>query len=160
VENLDFNKDRLDTNKRFNRMAANFPFKKIIESVARKAFKEGVGIKPVWPAHTSTIGHWKYMRRYGMAIHHAAALVIARRAIGLKEHITGEVRQKVEVVREKLCPRANSLPGEGEGMTRKVRRFFRRLDGKVSVHNGLTRFKQESFYSAWHDLKKLALPIR
>ena len=160
VENLDFGRDRLDTNKRFNRMAANFPFQRIIESVGRKAFKEGVGVKAVWPAHTSTIGYWKYVRRYGIVIHHAAALVIARRAIGLKERITGEVRQKVEAVKEKLCPRANSLPGEGKGMTRKAGRFFKRLDGKVAVHNGLTRFRQESFYSVWHDLKKFALSIR
>ncbi|WP_242868840.1 IS200/IS605 family accessory protein TnpB-related protein, partial [Desulfotomaculum copahuensis] len=57
VEKLDFGKDRLDTNKRFNRMAANFPYKKMIETVMRKAFKEGVGVKQVWPAHTSTIGY-------------------------------------------------------------------------------------------------------
>jgi len=29
-EKLDFSKNRLDTNKKFNRMAANFPFKKMI----------------------------------------------------------------------------------------------------------------------------------
>lgn len=65
LEDLDFGKDRLDANKKFNRMAANFPFKKIVEAVTRKAFKEGVGVKPVWTAHTSTTGYWKYMQRYG-----------------------------------------------------------------------------------------------
>ncbi|HHY38620.1 MAG TPA: transposase [Clostridia bacterium] len=160
VEKLDFGKDRLDTNKKFNRMAANFPFKKIIEAVMRRAFKEGVGVKPVWPAHTSTNGYWKYMRRYGVIIHHAAALVIARRAIGFKERITEELRQKVQAVREKLIKKANSLPGEGKGMTRKVKRLFKRLDRKIPVHNGLTHFKQESFYSLWHDLKQLALASR
>jgi len=160
VEKLDFGKDRLDTNKRFNRMAANFPFKKMIVAVMRKAFKEGVEVRPVWPAHTSTIGYWKYRQRYGITIHHAAALVIARRAIGFKEHITKELKQRVQAVREKLIPKANSLPGEGKGMTRKVKRLVTQLDGKIPVHNGLTRFKQESFYSAWHDLKQLALANR
>ncbi|WP_151191805.1 IS200/IS605 family accessory protein TnpB-related protein, partial [Desulfotomaculum copahuensis] len=160
VEKLDFGKDRLDTNKRFNRMAANFPFQKMIAAVMRKAFKEGVGVKQVWPAHTSTIGYWKYMRRYGIIIHHAAALVIARRAIGCKERITKELRQKIQAVREKLNQKANSLPGEGKGMTRKVKRLFKQLDGKIPVYNGLTRFQQESFYTVWHDLKKLVLLSR
>jgi len=157
VENLDFGKDRLDTNKRFNRMASNFPFKKIIEAVIRKAIKEGVGIKPIWQAHTSTIDYYKYMERYGITVHHAAALAIARRAIGFKERITKELKQKVQAIKEKLNQKASSLPGEGKGMTRRVKQLFVQLDGKVPVHNGLTRFKQESLTSAWHDLKKLAL---
>jgi len=36
VENLDFGKDRLDTNRKFNRMASNFPFKKTVEAVTRR----------------------------------------------------------------------------------------------------------------------------
>ncbi|MDI6603538.1 MAG: transposase [Thermoanaerobacteraceae bacterium] len=159
-EKLEFGKDRLDTNKKFNRMAANFPFKKMVEAVIRRAFKEGVGIKQVWPAHTSTIGYWKYMQKYGIIIHHAAALVIARRAIGFKERITNELKQKIQVFKEKLNQKANSLPGEGRGMTRKVKQLFKKLDGKILTYNGLTRFKQESFYSVWRDLKHLALSSR
>lgn len=160
LEKLDFGKDRLDTNKKFNRMAANFPFKKMIEAVMRRTFREGVGVKQVWPAHTSTIGYWKYMRRYGIIIHHAAALVIARRAVGFRERITKELKQKVQVLKEKLSQKANSLPGEGRGMTRTVKQLFNRLDRKISVHNGLTRCKQESFQSVWGDLKQLALSSR
>jgi hypothetical protein len=100
------------------------------------------------------------MQKYGIIIHHAAALVIARRAIGFKERITKELTQKVQTIREKLTLKVNSLPGEGKGMTRKVKQLFNRLDAKTPVHNGLTRFKQESFYSAWHELKQLALLSR
>lgn len=157
LENLNFSKDRLDTNKKFNRMASNFPFKKIIEAVTRKAFKEGVGIKPVWPAHTSTMGYCKYMRRYGITVHHAAALVIARRAMGFQERITKELKQKIQVIIEVLTQKVNSLPGEGKGMTRTAKQLFKHLDRKIPAHNGLTRFKQESFYSVWHGLKRLAL---
>ncbi|QSZ26496.1 IS200/IS605 family element transposase accessory protein TnpB [Aceticella autotrophica] len=160
LEKLDFGKDHLDTNKKFNRMAANFPFRKIVEAVIRRAFKEGVGVKQVWPAHTSTIGYWKYKKKYGIIIHHAAALVIARRAIGFKERFTNELKQKIQVLKEKLNQKANSLPGEGRGMTRKVKQLFKKLDGKILKFNGLTRFKQESFYSVWHDLKQLALSSR
>jgi IS605 OrfB family transposase len=160
LEELDFGKDRLDTDRKFNRMAANFPFKKMVEAVIRRAFREGVGVKQVWPAHTSTIGYWKYMERYGIIIHHAAALVIARRAIGFTERIINELKQKVQVLKEKLSQKVSSLPGEGKGMTRKVKRLFKQLDEKIPVHNGLTRFKQESFQSVWRDLKQLALSSR
>jgi len=160
VEELDFGKERPDTNRKFNRMAANFPFAKMIAAVARRAFKEDVGVKPVKPAHTSTIGYWKYMKRYGVLVHHAAAFVIARRAIGFKERITQELKQKIQAVKEKLTQKVSSLPGEGKGMTRKVKRLFDRLDEKLSVYNGLTRYKQESFYSIWHELKQLALLSR
>lgn len=160
VENLDFGKDRLDTNKNFNRMASNFPYKKVLEAIAQRALKDGVIVEPVWPAHTSTIGYYKYMERYGVTVHQAAALVVARRALGFREDITRELRQKITALKERLNRKVNSLPGEGVGMTRKVRRLFRSVEGKASVHNGLTRFRQESFYSVWHDLKKLALLTR
>ncbi|AEG13886.1 transposase, IS605 OrfB family [Desulfofundulus kuznetsovii DSM 6115] len=160
LEDLDFGKDRLDTDRKFNRIAANFPFKKIIEAVMRRAFKEGIGVEPVWPAHTSTIGYYKYMERYGVIVHHAAALVIARRAIGFRECITSELKQKIRVIKEKLNQKVDSLPGEGRGMTRKVKRLFKRLEGKIPIHNGLTRFKQESFYSVWHELMQLVLSSR
>lgn len=157
IENLNFSKERLDTNKKFNRMAANFPFEKISEAVVRRAIREGVETKQIWPAHTSTIGYWKYMERYGVTAHHAAALVIARRAMGFRERITGELKQKVSALKEKLVLKDNSLPGEGRRMIRKAKRLFKRLDKKIPAHNGLTCYKQESFYSIWRDLKELAL---
>ncbi len=156
VENLDFGKGRMDTNKRFNRMASNFPYQKILDAVARRAFKEGVGLKSVWSAHTSTIGRWKYMNKYGISVHHAAALVIARRAMGLREIITKELKKKVAVLKENLAQKVYSQPGEGKGMTRKARLRFKRLDGKIGCHNGLKPFQQTQFYSVWHDLKLAA----
>lgn len=156
VEGLDFGKSKLDMNKEFNRMAANFPYSKIIAVVMRKAFKEGVGVKPVWPAHTSTIGYWKYTERYGITTHHAAALSIARRAMGFKERITKELRQKIQTVKEKLNQKVDSLPGKGKGVTDAAKRLFKRLDGKVPVHSGLSRYQQGTFSSVWHDLKMLS----
>jgi len=40
LEDLDFGKDRLDTNKKFNRMASNFPFAKMVEAVCRRAVSD------------------------------------------------------------------------------------------------------------------------
>ncbi len=160
LEKLDFGKDRLDIGRKFNRMAANFPYRKVVEAVIRRAYKEGIGTKQVWPAHTSPIGYWKYMQKHGVTLHHAAAYAIARRAAGFKERITKELKQKITVIKEKLAKKVNTVPGEGKGMTRKVKRLFNRLDEKLVLHNGLTRYKQESFYSIWHDLKQLALLSR
>ncbi|HBT46267.1 MAG TPA: transposase, partial [Peptococcaceae bacterium] len=161
LENLDFGKDRLDTNKKFNRMASNFPFTKMVEAVCRRAVKEGVPFKLVPARHTSTIGYWKYMERYAVPVHCAAALSIGRRAMGFKERVTKEMKQLVASIKQNLARKVNpDTPGEGEGMTRGVRACLRRLDRKLLLHNGLPPWQQEAYYSVWHDLKQLALSLR
>ncbi|ACX52269.1 transposase, IS605 OrfB family [Ammonifex degensii KC4] len=159
LEDLDFGKDRLGTSKEFNRMASNFPYAKMVEAVCRRAAKEGVPFKLVPPRHTSTIGYWKYAGRYAVPVHCAAALVIGRRAMGFKERITREIKEFVLRVKEELAS-GDSLPGEGRGMTRKVRALLARLEKKLPLHNGLARRRQESFSSCWRELKMLALAFR
>jgi len=44
-----------------------------------RAFKEGIAIHRINPAFTSIIGRINYAKRYGLSIHLAAALCIARR---------------------------------------------------------------------------------
>ncbi|HHY94319.1 MAG TPA: hypothetical protein GX513_04805 [Firmicutes bacterium] len=80
--------------------------------------------------------------------------------LGFREQVTEELKEKVETEKEKLILKVDSLPGEGRGMTRKMRRRFQRLDGKMALHNSLDRFRQESFRSVWSDLKELALSSR
>ncbi|NSW82955.1 MAG: transposase [Syntrophothermus sp.] len=160
LENLDFGKDRLETDKKFNRMASNFPFAKMVEAVCRRAVKEGVPFKLVCARYTSTIGYWKYTKRYAVPVHCAAALVIGRRAMGFRERVTKELKQLVVHIKHDLTQKVSSLPREGEGMIRRVRARLRRLDGKLSLHNGLAPQQQEVYYSVWHDLKQLALSLR
>ncbi len=160
LENLDFGKDRLDTNKKFNRMASNFPFAKMVEAVCRRAAKEGVPFKLVSPRHTSTIGYWKYMKRYAVPIHCAAALAIGRRAMGFKEKVTKELKHLIAQLKQNLTQKVDSLPREGRGMTRRVGAILKHLDRKLPLHNGLTRQQQMQFYSVWHDFKELALALR
>ncbi|MDN5376368.1 MAG: hypothetical protein PWQ39_1409 [Thermacetogenium sp.] len=64
LEDLDFSKDRLDTNRKFNRMASNFPFAKMVEAVCRRAVNEGVPFKLVPSRHTSTIGRRLYLSKH------------------------------------------------------------------------------------------------
>ncbi|MGB9868054.1 MAG: IS200/IS605 family accessory protein TnpB-related protein [Bacillota bacterium] len=161
LEDLEFSKDRLDTNKKFNRMASNFPFAKMVEAVCRRAVKEGVPFKTVPVRHTSTIGYWKYVERYAVPVHCAAAMNIGRRAMGFKERVTKEFRHLLAQIKQNLTWKVNpDTPGEGEGMTRGVRACLRRLDRKLPVHNGLAPWEQEAYYSVWHDLKLLALSLR
>ncbi|AVX31627.1 transposase, IS605 OrfB family, central region [Carboxydocella thermautotrophica] len=161
LENLNFSKDRLDTNKKFNRMASNFPFAKMVGAMYRRATKEGVPFKLVSPRHTSTIGYWKYMKRYAVPVHCAAALVIGRRAMGFRERVTEELRQLVSQIKQNLTRKVNpDRPGEGKGMTRGVRACLRRLEERLSVHNGLAQSEQEAYNSVWSDLKLLALSVR
>jgi len=161
LEDLDFGKDRLDTDRQFNRMAGNFPFARMVEAVCRRAGKEGVPSKLVPARHTSTIGSWKYRERHGVPVHCAAALVTGRRAMGFRERVTGELTQVIVRITQDLTCKVN--PGtlrEGGGMTREVRACLRRLERKLPVHNGLARWQQEAYSSVWHDLKKLALALR
>lgn len=161
LEDLDFGKDRLDTSKKFNRMASNFPYAKMVEAVCRRAAKEGVSFKRVPPRHTSAIGHWKYMRRYAVPVHCAAALVIGRRAMGYRERVTKELRQRVARIKQNLAQKVSpDKPREGEGMTRRAGSILGRLDGKLPVHNGLAPWQQMQFYSVWHDFRELALALR
>ncbi len=160
LENLDFGKDRLDTNREFNRMAANFPFAKMVEAICRRAAKEGVSFRLVPARHTSTIGYWKYMKRYAVPVHCAAALVTGRRAMGFRERVTKELRQLVARIKQHLAQKViPDMPREGEGMTRRVG-AMRRLERKMAVHNGPTLGQQEAFYSVWHDFRELALALR
>ncbi|AVX21829.1 hypothetical protein CFE_2688 [Carboxydocella thermautotrophica] len=102
-------------NKKFNRMASNFPFAKMVGSMYRRAVKEGVPFKLVSPRHTSTIGYWKYMKRYAVPVHCAAALVTGRRALGLRERVTIELRQLVSQIKQNLTRKVNpDRPGEGK----------------------------------------------
>jgi len=61
------------------RMLSSFHYSTFIQYLDRKGFCEGISIHTVNPAFTSVIGRLKFSKRYGLTIHHSAALVKARR---------------------------------------------------------------------------------
>jgi IS605 OrfB family transposase len=161
LEDLEFGKGRLDTNKKFNRMASNFPYAEVMEAVCRRAAKEKVGFRLVPPRHTSTIGYWKYMNRFAVPVHCAAALVVGRRAMDFRERVTRERKRLVAQIKENLAQKVRpDKPREGKGMIRGVRALLERLERKMRVHNGLAPWQQIRFYSVWRDFKLLALSLR
>ena len=58
-----------------------------------KSLKYGIAVTFVNPAYTSQAGKVKYMGRYGMSIHEAASLTIARRGMGFSERLPDRFRK-------------------------------------------------------------------
>ena len=86
VEDLRFVDDR-EVNAKFHRMAHQFIYRGLLQATLRRALRQGVPIQRVHPAYTSAIGGLKYAHQYRLVIHNAAAMVLARRAMGLKERV-------------------------------------------------------------------------
>jgi IS605 OrfB family transposase len=80
--------------KKFRRMKSNFTYRKIVEAVHSRAARFGVPVAEVLPAYTSALGKLKYQKMYSLSVHNAAALVIARRGMGLLERQDFTVRAK------------------------------------------------------------------
>lgn len=97
LENLTFYK-QFGPNKKFNRIKANFVHKKFIQTIQAQAIKQKITIKSINPAYTSILGKIKYQRCYGLNTHQAAALVIARRGLGLNEKLYAHINGKRSVL--------------------------------------------------------------
>lgn len=82
VEKLDFQKKKAalsGQSKRFARLLSSFAYGLFYGCLASRAYKKGIALHKVNPAFTSVIGHVNYAQRYGLSVHLAAALCIARR---------------------------------------------------------------------------------
>jgi len=87
IEDLDFTrkKQRLrEASPRYARMLSGFTYSKFKLMVQSKTLREGVGLIAVNPFATSLAGQFKFMARYGLSSHGAAACVIGRRSMGFK----------------------------------------------------------------------------
>ena len=76
LEQLNFKNGK--KSKKFNRMAHNFIYRRLLEAIKVRAYKESVEIIEVPAAYTSIVGKLKYMDMYSLSVHNAAALVIGR----------------------------------------------------------------------------------
>ena len=89
IEDLKFTQTK--KYKKFNRMSHNFIYRKLSEAIERKAYLLGVKLVKVNPAFTSILGLLKYKDMYSLNRHTSAALIIARRGMGIKERQTFKV---------------------------------------------------------------------
>ena len=90
IESLDFaaKKRELEgSGAGYARMLSSLAYAAIQTMLRRRAARAGVELVEVNPAYTSVIGRVNYARRYGLSVHCAAAVAIARRAAGLSERV-------------------------------------------------------------------------
>ena len=102
VEKLDFRQKKAvleGESRRYSRMLSGFSYGKIKAYFISRGYREGVEIIAVNPAHSSVVGRVKFMERYGLTVHQAAALVLARRLLGCSERIP----------RRWVCPVGNGV---------------------------------------------------
>ena len=90
IEKLDFRQKKAvleGTSRRYSRMLSSFSYGKVKAYFLSRGYREGVEVHQVNPAYSSVIGRVKFMERYGLSVHQAAALVLARRLLGCSERI-------------------------------------------------------------------------
>lgn len=88
IEKLDFAKKKAElesVSPKMARVVSAMAYSKFHEMLQAAAFRAGIEVIAKNPAYTSTIGAVNYAQRYGISVHCAAALAIARRALGLSE---------------------------------------------------------------------------
>ncbi len=91
IENLDFQKKKTQLKEQsfsaHSRMLSSLAYNSIKSILKGRAWKNGVEIAEVNPAFTSVIGRVKFSKRYGLSVHHAAALTIGRRYLKVSERV-------------------------------------------------------------------------
>ena len=73
--------------RKHSRMLSSLSCARTLACFLSRGHREGVGIHQVNPTLSSVIGRVKFMERYGLGVHQAAALVLARRLLGCSERI-------------------------------------------------------------------------
>ena len=90
IERLDFRQKKAaleGESRRYSRMLSSFSYGKVKAYFLSRGYRQGVEVHQVNPAFSSVIGRVKFMERYGLSVHQAGALVLARRLLGCSERI-------------------------------------------------------------------------
>ena len=80
IEKLDFGQKKAaleGESRMYSRMLSGFSYGKIVAYFISRGYRQGVEVHQVNPAFSSVIGRVKFMERYGLSVHQAAALVLA-----------------------------------------------------------------------------------
>ena len=90
IERLDFKQKKAaleGESRRYSRMLSGFSYGKVKACFISRGHRNGVEVFQVNPAFSSVIGRVKFMERYGLTVHQAAALALARRLLGCSERV-------------------------------------------------------------------------
>ena len=91
IEDLNLKNCKSGNAKDINRKVSLIAYSKFRSKLEIKCIKEKIEIKAINPAFTSIIGKYKYKNFFGISIHNAAALVIARRASDFKDKVPNQI---------------------------------------------------------------------
>ena len=95
IEELNFEAKKADMrrkSKQYRRMLSSLACAQYTQLMRAKCARAGVELFIVNPAFTSVIGRVKYAQPLGLSVHHAAAFVIGRRAMGCRERLPSQTR--------------------------------------------------------------------
>jgi IS605 OrfB family transposase len=133
IEDLDFSQKksllRENSSNRHARMLSSFVYSKFRSFLESRAYRHGVRLYKVNPAFTSVIGRVKYASKYGLTVHHAAALVIARRLCRFSERAPSSCQDEVLIPNNKGGHVTFPLPVRNRG--KHVWSFWRRVSRKL-----------------------------
>ena len=90
IERLDFQRKKAaleGESAKHSRMLSSFGYDRMKAYLLSRGYRQGVEVYQVNPAYSSVIGRVKFMERYGLSVHQAAALALARRLPGCREGI-------------------------------------------------------------------------
>ena len=100
IEQLNF-KDKKgslqkNNNHQYNKMISQLSYGLFKQALSMKCFKQSIALVEVNPAYTSVIGRLKYADQTHFNTHQAAAWVIARRVMGLKDRLPKQSTIKLQ----------------------------------------------------------------
>jgi IS605 OrfB family transposase len=99
-EKLDFRQKKAqltsDSGPRYARMLSSLAYSTFGTALDSACARSGIHLRRVNAAYTSIIGHMKFARRYGLSVHAAAAMSIARRAMALSERVPDPLELMLE----------------------------------------------------------------
>ena len=96
-------------------MLSSFVYSKFRAGIESRAYRFGVRVYQVNPAGTKVIGRVKFASRYGLTVHHSAALVIARRICRFSERAPPGCQDEVIIPNNKGDHVTFSLPARNRG---------------------------------------------
>jgi IS605 OrfB family transposase len=142
IEELDFSNKKSvlkeNSSNSHARMLSSFVYSKFRAFLESRASRSGVRVYKVNPAFTSVIGRIKYASRYGLTVHHAAALVIARRLCRFSERAPSHCQNEVLIPNNKGGHVTFSLPVRNRG--KHVWSFWRSVSRKIKSVVYVTQF--------------------
>ncbi|NYE57313.1 IS200/IS605 family accessory protein TnpB-related protein [Carboxydothermus ferrireducens] len=97
------------------RIKHTFSYRKLISRIKTLAQRYGVAIREVSPVYTSVIGMLKYAPQFNLTKDTAAAYVIARRGLALREKIPLKYREHLKSLQSKSRSVSSLTEGRNEG---------------------------------------------